>query len=153
MKMKKILLMLGFILLMPACSTTTPPPSSAPRARLEFRPAQYTAAPGFAERVEKGSDRKVYVSDQVLLSNEHVASAWVGKTELGPNVEIKLTRDGKQALAEATEANVNKAIAILVDGDVLSAPLVRQKISGGRATISGVFTEEEARRIADGIRK
>ena len=152
--MKKFLLPLGFILMLSACSTTTPPPpSSAPRARLEFRPALYTAAPGLTERTVKGSDQKVYVSDQVLLSNEHVASAWVGKTELGPNVEIKLTREGKQALAEATEANVNKAIAILVDGEVLSAPLVHHKISGGRATISGVFNEEEARRIADGIRK
>ena len=150
--MKNFLLPLGFILLLSACSTP-PPSSSSPRARLEFRPALYTAAPGLTERTVKGSDQKVYVSDQVVLSNEHVASAWVEKTEHGPNVGIKFTREGKHALAALTEANVSKPLAILVDGEVLGAPIVREKISNGRATISGTFTLEEAGRIADGIRK
>ena len=44
-----------------------------------------------------------------------------------------------------------KPLVILVDGKVLSAPIVREKISGGRAVIAGRFTEEEAKHIANGI--
>jgi len=44
-----------------------------------------------------------------------------------------------------------KPIAILVDGNVVTAPIVREKITARNAEISGSLTVEEARRIAEGI--
>ena len=147
--MKKLLLM-GLVATLSGCST---PPPAAPRVQLEFRPASYDQTPGMTENAVKGSTQKVYLSEQVLLSNEDVASARATKTPYAANVEITFTRDGTRRFALVTEQNLMKPIAIVVDGEVLSAPIVREKITGARAIISGDFTIEEATRIASGIRK
>ena len=43
------------------------------------------------------------------------------------------------------------SLAMLLDGQLISAPIVREKIPGGKAVIAGRFSPEEAQRIADGI--
>lgn len=50
--------------------------------------------------------------------------------------------------AEATGANINRAMAIVLDGVVVSAPTIKDKISGGRGQITGSFEMEEARDLA-----
>jgi hypothetical protein len=147
-QMKKVLL-LGLIAALAGCAT---PPPALPTVKLEFRPASFSPAPGLTEATIKGSDRKVYISGKVLLSNPDVASARVATSPNGPNVELKFTDDGARKFAAVTEQNLMKPIAIVVDGDVLCAPTVREKIVAGRAVISGAFSMVEARRIADGIR-
>lgn len=148
--MKKFLLFVGLMATFSACST---PPSASTRVLLEFRPATYEQAAGMSERTIKGSGQKIWLAEQAILSNNDVASARAAKTPYGAQVELAFTRDGSRRFALATEQNLMKPIAILVDGEVISAPIVREKIAGGRAIISGDFTLEEARRIASGIRK
>lgn len=118
---------------------------------LEFRSGSFSPRPGLTEMNLPGSDHPVYVSAEVLLTNRDVKSA---RASVGPNgsqVDLVFTRTGAGRFAEATGRNLMQPIVILVDGQVLSAPIVRDRISGGRAVISGAFSEEEARRIADGI--
>jgi preprotein translocase subunit SecD len=146
--MKKLL----FVALMAMLSACSTPPSASPRVLLEFRPATYEQAPGMSERTIKGSDQKIWIAGQAILANDDVASARASTTPYGAQVELAFTRDGARRFAVATEQNLMKPIAILVDGEVLSAPIVREKITGGRAIISGDFTLEEAQRIASGIR-
>jgi len=55
------------------------------------------------------------------------------------------------AAPSSTFRNREKLLAILVDGKVLSAPVIRQEIPGGRARITGSFSREEAERIAVGL--
>jgi preprotein translocase subunit SecD len=98
-----------------------------------------------------GSGRPVYVSDDILLSNADIASARVVSGPNGFQIEVSFTRVGTERFASATEQNIMKPLAILLDGRLISAPIVREKITGGRAVITGRFTEQEARRIADGI--
>ena len=118
---------------------------------LEFRPAEMFPGNGLTEMRVGESGRKVYVRDEVVLSNEDVASASVRQRQGGPAIEIVLNESGREKLAEATALNLNKPLAILVNGRVLCAPIVRETVVGDSLTITGNFTQEEATRIAEGI--
>ncbi len=130
------------------CTTT---PREKANVSVEFRTASQSATPGLTEMTASGSEQPVYVSGNVLLSNDSVKSARMVSSPYGPQIEIVFTKTGTEIFAKATEQHLMKPIAILVDGKLISAPIVREKISGGKAMISGRFTEEEAKRIADGI--
>jgi preprotein translocase subunit SecD len=118
---------------------------------LQIRPGSQSPGPGLTKMVVSGSDTSVYVADDVLLSNTDIKSARVAAAQDGPQIEIVFTEAGARRFADVTETNLMKQLVILVDGKVISAPIVRDRIPGGRAVITGAFSEEEARRIADGI--
>lgn len=67
-------------------------------------------------------------------------------------VELTLTDEGAKKFATATEENLNKQIAIVYDGETISAPTVNDVISNGQAQISGMSSIEEARQLASSIR-
>jgi protein-export membrane protein SecD len=62
-----------------------------------------------------------------------------------PEVSIQFDDAGSKLFEKITGQNIDKVIAIYLDGAVISAPVVREAISGGQAQISGTFTPEEAR--------
>ncbi len=63
-------------------------------------------------------------------------------------VNLEFSDEGAKKFADATLANVGRQIAILLDGEVLTDPVVREPILGGRAEISGQRNLEEAQHIA-----
>ncbi len=67
-------------------------------------------------------------------------------------VSLTLTKEGTKKFAEATEANLGKAIAIVYDGETISAPTVQNVISDGKAQITGQQSIEEANELASVIR-
>ena len=88
-------------------------------------------------------------------SDVKTATAKSGEDEMGNNeytVELSLTDEGSEKFADATEANVGKQIAIIYDGETISAPRVESAITGGVAYITGSFTYEEAESLASTIR-
>jgi len=98
------------------------------------------------------SQKTIYVSQEAALSNDDVASSRVIMDPQGNyNIQIDFTEVGAIKLANATEQSLNKPLGILVDGKLICAPIVNEKIEGGKALISGQFTKEEAERISDGI--
>lgn len=66
-----------------------------------------------------------------------------------PEVSMTMNSDGSRRWAALTKANVGKAIAIVLDGAVYSAPRVNQEIDGGQSSISGSFTIEETKDLAN----
>ncbi len=62
-----------------------------------------------------------------------------------PIVEMEMNSEGARDWARITGANVNKRIAVILDNGVFSAPVVRNKITGGRSQIEGMQNLEEAR--------
>jgi preprotein translocase subunit SecD len=144
----KTMLTLVVVAALTGCATMR---SQNASVTLEFRPGSQSPGSGLTEMTVPGSERPVYVSDDVLLSNADVESARVVSGPHGPQIEVVFTRAGTERFTTATEQNIMKPLAILVDGKLLSAPIVREKITGGRAVLSGRFTEQEAKRIADGI--
>ncbi len=67
-------------------------------------------------------------------------------------VQLEFDETGKQAFADATQANIGKPLYIMMDETVISAPTVNQAITNGQAVISGDFTAETAGELADKIR-
>lgn len=65
-----------------------------------------------------------------------------------PYVSIKFNAKGAKIFKRVTTANVNKRLAIILDNNVYSAPLIREAIPGGRAQIEGAFSIEEANDLA-----
>ena len=64
-----------------------------------------------------------------------------------PVVDLQFNPEGTKIFAELTKNNVNKPLAIYLDGIPISAPVVREEISSGRAQISGNFTLSEAKQL------
>lgn len=62
-------------------------------------------------------------------------------------IQLQFNQEGAQLFEEFTTKNVGKPLAIFLDGQILSAPVVQEAISGGKAQITGQFTVEEARGI------
>lgn len=65
-----------------------------------------------------------------------------------PQVSLEFNDEGAKLFEQITEKNVGKPVAIFLDGYPISAPVVQQKISGGKAVITGNFSLEEARTLA-----
>ena len=65
-----------------------------------------------------------------------------------PVVAVEFNDEGSKLFAEITKANIDKTIAIYLDGTAISAPVVREEITGGKATISGSMDAVQARELA-----
>jgi preprotein translocase subunit SecD len=89
------------------------------------------------------SERPIILKRSALTGAE-LKGAWPGIDSYGnPVVDIEFTGKGSQMFADVTTRSVGKPLAILLDKKIISAPNVREPISGGRAQISGNFTIEE----------
>ncbi len=70
-----------------------------------------------------------------------------GQQSINPSISLEFDQTGGEIFAELTKTNVNKRIGIYLDGQPLSAPVVREEIKDGRAEITGQFTLTEAREL------
>lgn len=98
-----------------------------------------------------GGTDAFYLHDEVLMDNSDIESASVTKWRDNPAVEILFTPQGGEEFARLTSDNVGKRMAIIVNGQLLTAPIIRASVTSGRAIINGEFTEDEAQRIARGL--
>ena len=73
-----------------------------------------------------------------------IASSSVGMPEVG----LEFTREGTKRFAKVTSDNIGKRLAILLDDKVISAPVIRSAIKGGRAVIQGQFTSDEVQKLS-----
>ena len=69
-----------------------------------------------------------------------------------PEVSMSMNSEGAREWAQLTKANVGKAVAIVLDGVVYSAPRVNGEISGGQSSISGNFTIEDTKDLANTLK-
>lgn len=94
-------------------------------------------------------ERFFLLCKKLALAGEHLTDAYVGRDEYGnPTVEFKLNRKGAQIFSRLTQDNIGRRLAIILDGKVRSAPVIKTKIPAGVGTITGRFTYEEARDTA-----
>jgi preprotein translocase subunit SecD len=69
----------------------------------------------------------------------------------GPVVTLEFNNEGSDLFAKITRENTGQLLAIFLDGEVISAPVIRQEIIGGVAQIEGNFTAEEARDLVNNL--
>ncbi|PID71956.1 MAG: protein translocase subunit SecDF [Desulfobulbus propionicus] len=98
----------------------------------------------------KESQTPILLENQILMTGEMVKNAQVriGGSFNEPYVSLDLTGRGGTVFAHITEKNVNRRLAIVLDEVVRSAPVIRERILGGSAQISGSFSHEEATDLA-----
>ena len=87
-----------------------------------------------------------------VMTGETIVEAKAELEEDGSyGIYLSLNEKGASAFSRVTAQNVNRVLAIVVDGKVYSYPTVSTRIEGGRILISGYFTKEEAYSIVDFI--
>ena len=96
------------------------------------------------------SDEEIIVSKRIILSGENLIDAQPKYDNLNnePIVSFTLDRLGSQRFGRATSKNIGKRIAIILDNEAISAPVIKDAITGGSGTISGDFTFQTATDLA-----
>ena len=110
-----------------------------------------TIPPGFEYKKVKGSpnEEMVLLALQPVLTGEHLTTASVGFDQYGSAiVQLTLDREGGKIFDRVTFQNIGKRLAIVMDGQVYSAPVIRDRIPNGKAQISGNFKAAEASDLA-----
>lgn len=124
-----------------------------PPVLVEFRTGEEESRPGLVAVKVAGTGRQVYVNKMVVLSNHDIADAELLREEGETQICFIFTELGSRKLEMVTEANVEKLLAVFVDGRLVCAPTITEPIIEGEAIIGGVITEKEARRIVAGVFK
>lgn len=94
------------------------------------------------------ADGRAPLEGDVVESARDDFNSFTGK----PTVSMSMNDDGARRWAALTRANVGKPVAIVLDGVVYSAPNVNQEITGGNSEISGSFTVEDTKDLANTLK-
>jgi preprotein translocase subunit SecD len=73
------------------------------------------------------------------------------KPAMTGELDLTFTPEGKETFGKVTSGNIDKHLAIVYNGVCISAPLIWAKMLDGRAVITGTFTEQEARDMAEAL--
>jgi preprotein translocase subunit SecD len=102
---------------------------------------------------EGGPNSCIAVQRRAIITGERIATAVQDFDENGqPAVRVSFDTAGSHSFARVTQTNVGKRFAIILDNSVISAPVIREAIMGGTASISGSFTTETANQLAISLR-
>jgi preprotein translocase subunit SecD len=130
------------------------------RARITFRLVDLSmtpeealrgnAPPGSEVLYELNTKVPLLLRKQVLLEGDDIVDAAPGFDQRTnePIVSFRFNSTGARRFARVTQENIGQPFAIVLDADVLSAPIIREPILGGSGQISGSFTLEDANAIA-----
>lgn len=123
-------------------------------ALLEFNLIQpaFEKQPGYTdEQLNKLKQEGKPVLGPTLMTGKDLKNAratYGGDVTRKPIVEMSFTSQGSRNFAKITGANVGKRLAIVLDGEIMTAPSIKQAITGGNAIIEGIGTIDEAKKIA-----
>ncbi|PJA73852.1 hypothetical protein CO151_12105 [bacterium CG_4_9_14_3_um_filter_65_15] len=148
--MIKARVMVGlFLFVLGACSSGQKAPAENAKPTVEVRLADRESRDGFTAMTDAGTGETISVSPEITLSNNDIMSAQaIADSEGGPAVEAVLNLLGTQKFAIFTSNHIGEMAAVIVNGQVVSAPVIRAPIMKGRVIISGKFTQGEAEGLA-----
>tara|TARA_B100000929_G_scaffold212767_1_gene169887 strand:- start:1265 stop:2821 length:1557 start_codon:yes stop_codon:yes gene_type:complete len=98
----------------------------------------------------KDTGEEIVVSKRVIISGDNLIDAKPRFDNINqePIVAFTLNRSGSQRFGQATTKNIGKRLAIILDNQAISAPVIQDSITGGQGTISGNFTFQSATDLA-----
>ena len=107
------------------------------------------------EEVQEIPDWQLILKEDPYFKSTKLTGQYLKKAELGfdqttfePEVFLEFNEEGKDIFKELTSLNVGKHLAIYIDESLISAPVVKEAITDGKARITGRFTIEEAKSLA-----
>lgn len=119
---------------------------------VQFRLADKSPQNNAHEMKIKGTGEVVYLYTDSVLDQADIKSASVRQSVTGVyDLIIFFTINGSKKFSKITANNIGKRLGLVIDGELLSAPLIKGRISGEKIVITGKFTEKEAKDIANRI--
>lgn len=123
-------------------------------SKIEFREAKDQKIVDFKKMIIYGSNQELYVSNNVLINIADIDYCILRLDENGARmIEIILTEKGKEKFSIIANALIGKRLAIIINDNLISAPIVFEKLTGDRITIPIPFPKEEARQIVDNLNR
>ena len=118
-------------------------------AQLNFRLVSDNNEFGIDKLISEDGE-KLNISKRIIMSGENLIDAQpsIQNQNNEPTVSFTLDRLGAQKFGRATTDNVGKRLAIVLDGEIVSAPNINEPITSGNGMISGNFTFQEATDLA-----
>ena len=118
-------------------------------AQLNFRLVNENSEFGIDKLISENGE-KLNVSKRIIMSGENLIDAQpnINNQNNEPTVSFTLDRLGAQKFGRATTDNVGKRLAIVLDGEIVSAPSINEAITSGSGMISGNFSFQEATDLA-----
>ncbi len=118
-------------------------------AKLNFRLVSENSEFGI-DKLTSENGEKLNVSKRIIMSGENLIDAQpnINNQNNEPTVSFTLDRLGAQKFGRATTDNVGKRLAIVLDGEIVSAPSINEAITSGNGMISGNFSFQEATDLA-----
>jgi SecD/SecF fusion protein len=114
----------------------------------DYRIETYTIR---AEGTEKPREERLLVKKRADLTGDRVTESHAYYGNEGWTVQLRFDTEGAKKFGDITAAHVGHRFAIVLDGGILSAPVIKTAIYGGDAVITGRFSEQEARGLASGL--
>lgn len=145
MLLNKIFMFICVVLLLISCVVEK-------QHTIEFRLAYDEPGEGLTEYVFDKTGDVFYVEKGAHISNDNIVHASSIELSHGYGVQIKFNDVGTEKFRELTGNNIGKRIAMILDDELVSAPIVRDTITQGVAIIMGMFTADEAEDIAKGLK-
>jgi SecD-like export protein len=137
--------LLVFAMLICGCTSL----ATTPKALLELRLGDTRPGPSLSEIAFPGFSQPVFLSDVPVITNADIACARVTTYANAPAVEITFTKTAANKFCDITGANIGKPMGVLVDGKLVNVATILERMCDGRATITGSFSLNEAKRIAE----
>jgi protein-export membrane protein SecD len=118
-------------------------------AQLNFRLVSENSEFGIDKLISENGET-LNVSKRIIMSGENLIDAQpnINNQNNEPTVSFTLDRLGAQKFGRATTDNVGKRLAIVLDGEIVSAPSINEAITSGNGMISGNFSFQEATDLA-----
>jgi preprotein translocase subunit SecD len=137
------------------CTVTRPSTAAASNsATFQMRlvldaPSNDATEMSILQKADSPTPREVvYVQNAVLLDQTALKSAKIARDNFGhAEIAITFTDAGRERFAEVTRQSIGKRLAIVIDGQLYSAPSIVTEIPGGKANISGSFSDREAEEL------
>jgi preprotein translocase subunit SecD len=118
-------------------------------AGIEFLLAQDAPVEGLLKKEYNNPSQAIYTDGKPVMTNTDIKEAILVKNDAYPGVEVILNANGIEKIKEVSSNNVGKRMAVMVNGQVICAPRLREPISDSHLQIAGSFTEAQAQLLVD----
>ena len=123
---------------------------------------QYKNNPNFIQPIgyaidhsinKNGKKEFLFVKIRPEMTGVHIKNSYVMRDSNTnqPTILLQFNTQGSKLFEQITYNNINKRLAIILDGVIQTTPIIKEKIPGGTARISGIFSKEEANNIATAL--
>lgn len=129
--MKKYIFPFLTLIMIVSCSSDDPVEIKS----LEFRVAETEPADSLQEMAMKFTDQVFYLHEKSELSEAHIVATNMVDWNDSEAIEVKFNEEGTRLFAELTRSNIGKRIGMVLNGELVTAPIVQAEIPSGTALI------------------